>query len=125
MVSQLRKATQDIENPEFDKRCRYGLRSVERIKSGEKFTLDQFEERRACYLTYRGRNGLVPLEFRDALLAASEPFQPENWNDVQTLVAGSPGEWLAGKVLQHLVDSGRFTTVELLEIALQVEQQSE
>jgi hypothetical protein len=109
-----------VSNPSFDRRAKHGIRATETFPSGMPFIYSATVREPgvpgrhpASITTARHAYEMGPVVA--ALLAASEPSEPENWREAK--LAGDAGSWerAGDMVLQLLLDRGVVTMAQLLE----------
>lgn len=115
-----RKMIQDVPNPNFDGRKRYGLDAVRTFKAGETVIVMDglYEKYLPAHVTYGRQSGPVGRDLYERILAASAPQEVQSWDEVVRVLG--VGDWVSGAVLQKLIDSGTVSVKEVFSLACQV-----
>lgn len=124
---QLRQMSVTLENPAYDRRCKSGLKSVAQFSCGQALILSireggRYVERFIDMPGAGGVSGILGSDLYEALMAHSQPREPQSWDEAIQLEFHSSGDWLGNDVLKSLIASGRVSIQEALDHARRLDQ---
>lgn len=123
MKDEARVMTHDIKNPKFDGRARYGFKAIPMLKKGTVFTFtpsSRDAEDGAVDLAFIRINDTleqIGREVEALIVEYSKPHTPTNWDEIAISMESKAGSWLAGEVLQHLLNTGAVSIEQLQSAA--------
>ena len=102
-MKQIYKLTSTIKNPLYDKRCKYGERSIEYFTEGKTFVVwtSKIDSHGDC-VDFGGRS--IQGKLARDIIANSEPVQARTWHDIGMACGGYQN--CADEVIDRLLSDG-------------------